>query len=49
LRRARGEVDESEFSRPDVQTQKVVAKLENCAKALWNASGETRESGSPMA
>lgn len=34
------EIDESELPRPAEQARHIAARLEECAGALWNASGE---------
>jgi hypothetical protein len=34
------ELDESELPRPGEQARRIAARLEECAGALWNASGE---------
>jgi hypothetical protein len=34
------EIDESELPRPDEQARHIAARLETCAGALRNASGE---------
>ncbi|WP_103030002.1 hypothetical protein [Salinibacter altiplanensis] len=43
------DIDEAELERPAVQVRKVAEKLETCATALRNASGQTGDSDSPNA